>query len=101
VPKKPSVTARRTPREWSLQDAKNKLSEVVDAAAQGQPQLVTRRGVKTAVVISYQDYTRVAAIVEEPRPSFEAFLLSIPKAAPDDGDVEFERIPLVPRDVDF
>jgi antitoxin Phd len=29
---------------WSLQDAKNRFSAVVDAAARGEPQMVTRRG---------------------------------------------------------
>ena len=30
--------------EWSLQDAKNRFSAVVDAAVGGDPQRVTRRG---------------------------------------------------------
>jgi antitoxin Phd len=29
---------------WTLQDAKNRFSAVVDAAARGKPQKVTRRG---------------------------------------------------------
>jgi prevent-host-death family protein len=98
--KRPIASAALPSSEWSLQDAKNKLSEVVDAAVQGRPQLVTRRGVKTAVVISYRDYTRVATIVEAPHLSFEAFLGAIPKAATA-ADVEFERIQLLPRDVDI
>jgi len=100
MPKRPRPTAPVPAREWSLQDAKNKLSEVVDAAVHGVPQLVTRRGVKTAVVMSYRDYTRVATMVETPRPSFEAFLGAIPKQGTDAVD-EFERIQIVPRDVDF
>ena len=36
--------------EWSLQDAKNRFSAVVDAAVGGDPQRVTRRG-KPAVVV--------------------------------------------------
>jgi len=95
--KRPIAFAAMPISEWSLQDAKNKLSKVVDAAVQGRPQLVTRRGVKTAVVISYRDYTRVATIVEAPHPSFEAFLGTIPKQGPA-ADVDFERIQLVPRD---
>jgi len=84
---------------WSLQDAKRQLGDVVAAAA-GRPQLLTRRGVPTAVVISYRDYARVAAMIEQPRLSFEAFLLTMPKADAE-TDIDFERIPLVPRDVDF
>jgi len=30
--------------EWSLQDAKNSFSAVVAAAAEGTPQIVTKRG---------------------------------------------------------
>jgi prevent-host-death family protein len=85
--------------EWSLQEAKRQLGGVVDAAAAGDPQLLTRRGVPTAVVISYRDYLRVAAIIGRPGMSFEAFLLAVPKT--DSGpDAEFERMSLVPRGVD-
>jgi prevent-host-death family protein len=35
---------------WSLQDAKNSFSAVVDAALKGTPQTVTKRG-KPAVVV--------------------------------------------------
>ena len=37
---------------WSLQDAKNKFSAVVDAALSGKPQEVSRRGRPAVVVIS-------------------------------------------------
>lgn len=92
------ATSSRLPRQWSLQDAKNKLSEVIGAAATA-PQIVTRRGVKTAVVISYEDYVRVAASVERERPSFEQFLLTAPKdpASPKPP----KRIKLQMRDVDL
>src|SRR5580693_13972 len=98
--KRPTSSAAVPSREWSLQDAKNKLSEVVDAAVQGRPQLVTRRGVKTVVVMSYEDYTRVATIVEAPHPSFEDFLVAIPKHETD-SDEEIERIQIVTREVDI
>jgi prevent-host-death family protein len=41
---------------WQLQEAKNKLSEVVDQAVQNGPQVITRHGVETVVVISLADY---------------------------------------------
>ena len=44
---------------WQLQEAKNKFSEVVDAALTEGPQLITKRGVETAIVISYADYRRM------------------------------------------
>ncbi len=45
--------------EWPLQDAKNKLSEVIDKAVSEGPQCITRRGEATAVVISIRDYERL------------------------------------------
>jgi len=41
---------------WQLQEAKNKLSEVVDMALKDGPQTITRRGQRTAVVVSVKDY---------------------------------------------
>lgn len=46
-------------RTWQIQEAKNKLSEVVDEAANSGPQIITRRGVEIAVVISYEEYARM------------------------------------------
>ncbi len=46
---------------WQLQDAKNKLSEVVDTSIRKGPQIITRRGQNTAVVISFEDYQRYMA----------------------------------------
>ena len=36
---------------WSLQDAKNRFSAVVDAALAGEPQEVSRRGKPAALVM--------------------------------------------------
>ena len=44
---------------WQLQDAKNKLSEVIERALQYGPQLITRRGEKTVIVMSYKEYSRM------------------------------------------
>ncbi len=46
---------------WQLQEAKNKLSRVVDEAQRSGPQIITRHGVKTAVVLSFEDYRRLVA----------------------------------------
>jgi antitoxin Phd len=88
--------SRKAPARWSLQDAKNKLSAVVDAAVEGAPQIVTRRGVETAVVISYEEYERMTS---RPRASFVEHLLSIPTA--EEGEEDIDRIILVPREVDL
>lgn len=44
---------------WQLQDAKNKLSEVVDTSISSGPQIISRRGHNTAVVISYEEYQKI------------------------------------------
>ena len=41
---------------WQIQDAKNKLSEVISRALKDGPQLITKHGKKTVVVIAYAEY---------------------------------------------
>lgn len=43
-------------RVWQIQEAKNKLSEVVEEAIQHGPQVISRRGAEIAVVLSYEEY---------------------------------------------
>ena len=50
---------------WQLQEAKNRLSEVVDEAMQNGPQLITRRGIEAVVVISFADYRKMMAKQEK------------------------------------
>lgn len=42
---------------WQLQEAKSKFSEVVDICS--IPQIITKRGEKTAVVISYDLFCKL------------------------------------------
>ncbi len=44
---------------WQLQEAKNKFSQVVEQAIKEGPQVITRHGVETAIVLSYQEYRRM------------------------------------------
>ena len=44
---------------WQLQEAKNKFSEVVEKAIKTGPQEITRRGKKTAVVLSMENYLKM------------------------------------------
>lgn len=44
---------------WQLQEAKNKLSEVIDRASKSGPQEITKHGKKTAVILSMHDYQRL------------------------------------------
>jgi antitoxin Phd len=44
---------------WQLQDAKNRFSEVVKRALSKGPQIVTKRGVETVVVMSIKEYQKL------------------------------------------
>jgi prevent-host-death family protein len=46
-------------RIWQLQEAKNKFSEVVEEAIHHGPQVITKRGVETAIVLSYAEYRKM------------------------------------------
>lgn|GEM_PF-239104 len=46
---------------WQLNDAKAKLGEVIDHAAKNGPQIVTRRGVETAVILSIDQWKHLLA----------------------------------------
>lgn len=78
---------------WSLQDAKNKFSEVVNAANSGSPQIVTRRGVPAAVVLSIKDFNQYQNMSAIDVPSFTDHLLNMPT-----DDIDFEPLNIAPRD---
>jgi len=46
---------------WQLQEAKNKLSQLIDGAINSGPQIITRHGVEVAIVLSYEEYKRMTA----------------------------------------
>lgn len=75
--------ARRT---WSVQDAKNRFSEVVEAARQ-EPQTVTKHGKPAVVIMAAGEYERLRRIERVKAPSFAELLL----AMPGDGEA-FERL---------
>ncbi len=60
---------------WQLQDAKARFSEVVNQAQTGEPQIITRRGVEKAVVLSAEEYE----VLRGKKRSFIEHLLSAPK----------------------
>jgi prevent-host-death family protein len=61
-------------REWQLQDAKNRLSELVRRATDEGPQTVTVHGKRDPVLLSAAAYDRLT----RPTASFTDFLLSEP-----------------------
>ena len=46
-------------REWQLQEAKNRLSQVVESALHDGPQTITLRGKPTAVVVSCEEFRQM------------------------------------------
>ena len=78
---------------WTLQDAKNRFSAVVDAAQRGEPQLVTKRGTPAVVVLAAEEYARLRALEARAAPSFVDHLLAMPS-----DDEPFERLEIEPRD---
>jgi antitoxin Phd len=82
-----------TRRSWSVQDAKNRFSEVVEAA-RSKPQTVTKHGKPAVVVMAADDYERLIHLERARAPSFAELLLAIPQ----DGG-EFSRLQVRPRDI--
>ena len=82
--------------DWTLQDAKNRFSAVVNAALAGEPQRVTRRGQPAVVVMAIEEYERLLQGESEHKLDFVEHLLAIPKASGDDDAFE-----LPPRTKDF
>ena len=60
-------------KEIQLKDAKATLSAVVDQAVRGHPAIITRHGKKEAVVLSFDEYEKLAHV-----PSFGSLLASFP-----------------------
>lgn len=82
-------------REWALQDAKARLSEVVRLAMEHEPQEITLRGEPAVVVISRQDYDRLT----RGRESLVEFMRRSPLYGAD--DVEFSRGRSLTREVEL
>ena len=58
---------------WPVQDAKARFSELLDACINEGPQIVSRRGMETAVLVPIAEWKRLNS---EARPSLKSLLLS-------------------------
>jgi prevent-host-death family protein len=58
---------------WQVQDAKARFSELLDMAIKKGPQVVTRRGVKTAVLVPIEEWERLQKAA---RPGLKEWLLA-------------------------
>lgn len=81
--------------QWRLQDAKAQFSQVVEAALQGEPQHVTRRGRDAVVVLSETSYRRLQQSSRIAAPGFISHLLAVPKTA----DASMDQANIKLRDV--
>lgn len=70
---------------WQVQDAKARFSEFLNATLKKGPQVVTRRGVETAVLVPIAEWRRLQKAA---RPSLKDLLLG---AAPQFEDFVPER----------
>jgi antitoxin Phd len=84
-------------KEWQLQEAKNRFSEVVNRALKDGAQTITRHGKPVVVVMSQEDFRRLAPPQEKEWSMLEHLL-----ACPDKTlHKRIFRTPGVARDVDF
>ena len=82
-------------RSWSVQDAKNQFSAVVEAARRA-PQTVTKHGKPAVVVVDAELYERLSKLEKAKAPTFKDHLLAIPR-----GGKDFERPDIKFRDIKF
>jgi antitoxin Phd len=82
-------------RSWSVQDAKNRFSAVVEAARR-TPQTVTKHGKPAVVIVDVREYERLRRVERAQAPSFADVLLAMPR---DNG--EFPRRDVRMRDLDL
>ena len=70
---------------WQLQEAKTRLSEVIEQAHSKGAQIITRHGKERAVILSIAEYRSLTAH----RPNLRDYLLSGPKV--DDFEIRRSR----------
>jgi prevent-host-death family protein len=79
---------------WQLQEAKRRFSQVVEKAVQSGPQIVTKRGVDTVVVLSVEEYRKLTR--------YEDNLIEFFNKSPLKGiSLDLERDKRTAREVDF
>ena len=81
-------------REWQLQEAKNRLSQVVDQALHDGPQTITLRGKPSAVVVSFEEYRKLTM----PRTGLSQFFRQSPLC---EVDLDLVRSADISREVEL
>lgn len=67
------MTVDTTWKRWPVQDAKARFSELLETSLKEGPQVVTRRGVETAVLVPVEEWRRLQ---ESARPTLKELLLA-------------------------
>ena len=81
-------------RVWQLQEAKNRLSAVVEEALQHGPQIITRRGREAVVVLSVKEYKKMT--------QSQGNLVDFFSSSPLYGvDIDLKRNKELPREIEF
>ncbi|GAB7024923.1 type II toxin-antitoxin system Phd/YefM family antitoxin [Geotalea toluenoxydans] len=81
-------------REWQLQEAKNRLSQVIELAQHDGPQTITLRGKPSAVVVSFDEYRKLTV----PRTGLAKFFSESPLR---DVELDLSRSADVSREVEL
>ena len=87
------TSSPRASDSWTVADAKARLSEVIERA-QTDPQIITRHGKPSAVVVSAEEWARKT----ERKGTLAEFLLASPLR---DVDLDLKRVRDQPRDFDL
>ena len=78
---------------WQVQEAKQRFSELVERAVSDGPQIVTKHGRPTVVVLEIGEFRRLHGVPV----SFKEFLLTGPRF----DDLELERSDDLGREIDL
>lgn len=70
---------------WQVQEAKTRLSELIEEAHSKGPQIITRHGAERAVILSIEEYRALTAC----KPDLKSYLLGGPKV--DSFEIERDR----------
>ena len=91
------TASRKTPTNeldhWTVAGAKARLSEVIERA-QTDPQIITRHGKASVVIVSAEEWARKTVR----KGTLAEFLLASPLR---DGNVDLDRLRDQPRDLDL
>jgi len=79
---------------WQLQEAKAKFSEVINEAIQHGPQVITKHGVDTVLLISIDDYKKI----NKPKQKLSSFFNNSPLK---NNKLDLNRSKDFPRDIEL